>query len=85
MCLAIPGELVETHGEGLQRTGRARFGGALREVSLALLPEVAVGDWVIVHVGVAIQRLDEEAAARTLAALDEALALEDLAPAEEDA
>jgi hydrogenase expression/formation protein HypC len=78
MCLAVPGELLEVSGDDpLTRTGRVRFGGAVREVSLALLPEVVVGEFVIVHVGVAIQRLDREAAARTLAALDEAMALEE--------
>lgn len=69
MCLAVPGRLTEIHGEGLERTGRADFGGVLRQVSLAFVPEAELGDYVIVHVGVAIARLDEAAAAGTFEAL----------------
>lgn len=52
-------------------TGRVRFGTLTREVCLSFVPDVQPGDWVIVHVGIAIQRLDEEAARKTLALLDE--------------
>ncbi|HKK29785.1 MAG TPA: HypC/HybG/HupF family hydrogenase formation chaperone [Alphaproteobacteria bacterium] len=76
MCLAVPGRLLEITGQDLERSGRADFGGVMREVSLAFVPETAVGDYVIVHAGVAIARLDEEAAARTFAALAEAGAVE---------
>lgn len=69
MCLAVPGRLVEIWGEGLERMGRADFGGVVREISLAFVPEAALHEFVIVHVGVAIARLDEAAAAETLAAL----------------
>lgn len=69
MCLAVPGKLVSTAGQGLERTGSADFGGVLREVSLAFVPEAALGDYVIVHAGVAIAVLDEGAAAETLEAL----------------
>lgn len=72
MCLAVPGKLIAAEGSGLERTGRADFGGVLREVSLAFVPEAVLGDYVIVHAGVAIARLDEAAAARTLEALAEA-------------
>lgn len=65
MCLAIPGEIQSIAGdEPLSRTGRVDFGGIVKEVSLAFLPEARVGDYVLVHVGVAIQRLDPAAAER---------------------
>ncbi len=69
MCLALPGEIVERH-EGPLPMARVRFGTARREVCLAYVPEARVGDWVIVHVGFALQRLDEAEARRTLALLD---------------
>ena len=75
MCLAVPGriqELVED-AAGLP-FARVRFGSVSRRVCLAYTPEARVGDHVIVHVGFAIQTLDEEAAARTLAELDRAMA-----------
>jgi hydrogenase expression/formation protein HypC len=74
MCLAVPGELLDCQGDDpLTRTGTVRFGGVEREVALAFVPEATPGDWVIVHVGVAISTLDEEEAQRALEALDEAL------------
>lgn len=67
MCLAVPGRIEEiTNDEGLSRAGRVRFGGVVREVNLAFVPEAMPGDYVIVHVGFAISRLDEEAALLTL-------------------
>jgi hydrogenase expression/formation protein HypC len=75
MCLAVPGQIVSTEGEGLQRTGRVDFSGVRREVALAYVPEVEIGDWVIVHVGFAISKLDEDEAAETLATLRELAAL----------
>lgn len=60
MCLAIPGKLVSITGEDpLERTGKIDFGGVLKEANLAYLPEAQVGDYVIVHVGFAISRVDE--------------------------
>ena len=71
MCLAIPGRILDVTGDDpLLRTGRVSFGGALKEVNLAYVPEARVGDYVIVHVGFAISRLDEAEAARVWAALD---------------
>jgi hydrogenase expression/formation protein HypC len=73
MCLAIPGELTELRaGPGGLPFGRVRFGAVSRDVCLVYVPEAQPGDFVIVHVGFAIQRLDREAADRTLSALDEA-------------
>ncbi|HEX7550459.1 MAG TPA: HypC/HybG/HupF family hydrogenase formation chaperone [Candidatus Methylomirabilis sp.] len=66
MCLAVPGKLVGISGEDpLQRTGKVSFGGVLKDVSLACLPEAQVGDYVIVHVGMAISLLNEEEANET--------------------
>lgn len=67
MCLAIPGR-VETLVESgsLSRHGSVSFGGIMRDVNLSLVPEAGIGDYVIVHVGVAISRLDEATARQTL-------------------
>ncbi|HEX2797635.1 MAG TPA: HypC/HybG/HupF family hydrogenase formation chaperone [Immundisolibacter sp.] len=70
MCLAIPGRLLDLHdGGGLFARGRVDFGGVVREVSLICTPEVAVGDWVLVHAGLAIAVIDPAVAERTLAEL----------------
>lgn len=59
MCLAVPGKLLETRGDSaLERTGRVSFGGIVKEVSLACTPEAGPGDYVLVHVGVAIAVVD---------------------------
>ena len=72
MCLAIPGRILtlEEDANGLA-SGLVQFGQARRTVCFVYTPEVRVGDFVIVHVGFAIQRLDEEAALRTLADLSQ--------------
>ena len=60
MCLAIPGKVVSISGDDpLSRMGRINFSGIVKEASLAYVPEVHVGDYVIVHVGFALSRLDE--------------------------
>jgi hydrogenase expression/formation protein HypC len=60
MCLAIPGRITSISGDDpLMRSGKVDFGGVLRNVSLAYVPEVKVGDYVIVHVGFALSRVDE--------------------------
>ena len=65
MCLAVPGKILTvTEGDGLTRSGRVSFGGVVREVNLAFVPEAAVGDYVMVHVGFAISRVDEQEAER---------------------
>jgi len=63
MCLAIPGKITSLAGEDpLLRTGKVDFGGILKEVSLAYVPEAKVGDYVVVHVGFAISVVDENEA-----------------------
>ncbi len=71
MCLAVPGKVLSTAGADLDRTGRVSFGGVVREVSLAYVPEAEPGDYVIVHVGFALSRLDEAEAARVFEHLRE--------------
>jgi hydrogenase expression/formation protein HypC len=67
MCLGIPGQLIEIIDEDF-RVGTVEVSGVRRSVILALLPdEVVAGDWVLVHVGFALARIDEEDAQRTLA------------------
>ena len=61
MCLAIPGQIVSISPDEL-RTAKIAFGSVLKEASLALVPEAVEGDYVIVHAGVAISILDEQAA-----------------------
>jgi hydrogenase expression/formation protein HypC len=76
MCLGVPGRIVEVQEDGLMRMGRVDFGGITRQVCLAYVPEAQVGDWVIVHVGFAISRLEEEEALETLQLLGEVFGAE---------
>lgn len=84
MCLGIPGKIVKIWGEEdeLLRMGKVDFGGIVREVSLAYVPEVQVGDYVIVHVGFALHTIDEEEAQETLALFREIGAIEEESGAE---
>lgn len=67
MCLAIPGRVVAiSDGAGFDRRGTVDFAGARQEVSLAYLPETKIGDYVLVHVGFAMTRLDPDEAERIL-------------------
>lgn len=60
MCLAIPGKIIEISGdEPLLRIGKISFGGAVKEVSLAYLPDAKVGDYALIHVGFALSIIDE--------------------------
>ena len=65
MCLAVPGQVMTIQDDQL-RTAIVSFSGVTKSVSLAMVPEAQVGDYVIVHVGFAISRLDEAAAHRSL-------------------
>jgi hydrogenase expression/formation protein HypC len=79
MCLAIPGRIVSISGEKpLERTGKVDFGGILKEASLAYVPEAKIGDYVIVHVGFAISRLDEDEAEKVLEYVRQMESLDDL-------
>ena len=82
MCLAIPGQIIAISGEGpLERTGTVRFGGIEKQVSLACVPEARIGEYVLVHVGLAISTVDEAEARRVFEYLDE---MEELAELEAD-
>ncbi len=72
MCLAVPGEIISIEGDdALSRSGQVRFGDVMREVCLAFVPEAVLGNYVLVHAGIAISVLDEDAAQRTFRALEE--------------
>ncbi|MFH9352131.1 HypC/HybG/HupF family hydrogenase formation chaperone [Kitasatospora sp. NPDC017646] len=77
MCLAVPGRVADVYERDGTRMARVDFGGVLKEVCLEYLPEIAVGDYAIVHVGFALQRLDEESALSTLRLFEEIGALEE--------
>jgi hydrogenase expression/formation protein HypC len=70
MCLGIPGRVIEIRDEAGLAMGKVDFGGVRKDTCLAYLPEVGVGDYVIVHVGFAISQVDEAEALRTLEMLD---------------
>ena len=71
MCLGIPGRITDIRDEAGLPMGRIDFGGVRKDACLAYLPETRVGDYVIVHVGFAISRVDEAEALRTLEILGE--------------
>jgi hydrogenase expression/formation protein HypC len=80
VCLAIPGKVLSSEDLGFARTGRVQFGGTIRQVRLDFVPEAAVGDYVLVHVGFAISKVDEQEAQRTYQLLAEMGALEEEFP-----
>jgi hydrogenase expression/formation protein HypC len=72
MCLAVPGRIIElTEDEPLARLGKVDFGGMVKTINLSLVPEAGLGDYVLVHVGVAIGRVDEREALRVFEYLRE--------------
>jgi hydrogenase expression/formation protein HypC len=71
MCLGIPGKVMEIRDEGGLAMGKVDFGGVRKDACLAYLPELKLGDYVIVHVGFAISRVDEAEALKTLEILGE--------------
>lgn len=79
MCLAVPGKILSITGEdALTRTAKVSFGGVIKEVSLACVPEAKVGDYVIVHVGFALSIVDEHEAQRVFETFDLMERLDDL-------
>ena len=71
MCLAIPGKIVEFHENHGVRMSKVDFGGITREACLEYVPDAKLGDYVLVHVGFAISKVDEEEATRTYRYLEE--------------
>ncbi len=82
MCLAVPGQVETIYEVAGMRMGRVSFGGVVKEVCLEYLPEVAVGDYTLVHVGFAITRVDEDSARETLKNFREMGLLEEEFPGE---
>jgi len=83
MCLASPGKVVSVEQANGLRTARIQFGGIVRQASLDFVPEAQVGDYVMVHVGYAISRVDAEEAERTYQLLEEMGSLEAELPPEQ--
>ncbi len=77
MCLAVPGKVLEVEEREGSRIARVQFGGITRTAYLDFVPEAVVGDYVIVHVGFAISRLDAEEAEKTFRILEAMGALEE--------
>jgi len=77
MCLAVPGKIIETEEIDGIRLGRVQFGGVTRQACLDFVPEAQIGDFVLVHVGFAISRVDAEEAERTYRLLEQMGALQD--------
>lgn len=71
MCLGVPGKITEIYEANGLKMGKVDFGGVVRETCLAYVPEAKVGDYTVVHVGFALNLLDEEEALETLALLNE--------------
>jgi hydrogenase expression/formation protein HypC len=76
MCLAIPGKVLEINAAVSPLMGNVSFGGIKKEVCLELVPEVKIGNYVIVHVGFAISMMDEEEAQETLKLIEQMNELE---------
>ena len=77
MCLAVPGKVEQIFDAHGTRMGKVNFGGVVKEVCLAYLPDIEVGDYTIVHVGFAISKIDEKSAQDTLRTFDELGLLKD--------
>jgi hydrogenase expression/formation protein HypC len=84
MCLAVPGKIISRQDTDGVQMGQVQFGGIVRQACLDFVPEAAVGDYVLVHVGFAISRVDREEAERTYQLLEQMDALQaELPPPEE--
>ncbi len=84
MCLAIPGKISGLHDSAGVPMAKVDFGGITRDACMSYLPEAIVGDYVLVHVGFAISRLDEQEAAKTYQYLSEMDQLTELEDGEEE-
>jgi hydrogenase expression/formation protein HypC len=71
MCLAVPGKVIEIWEKDDTQMAKVDFGGIVKEVCLEFVPDVEVGDYTIVHVGFALQRMDEQSAMETLALFEQ--------------
>jgi hydrogenase expression/formation protein HypC len=71
MCLGIPGKVIEVYDQSGTKMAKVDFGGITKEVCVAYVPEIEVGEYAIVHVGFAISKLDEKAALETLSLFEQ--------------
>jgi hydrogenase expression/formation protein HypC len=80
MCLAIPGKILSVIAELDEtfRIGKVSFGGIIKDVNLCMVPDAQPGEYVLVHVGVAISKIDEEEAAKTFSYLKDMGEVEEL-------
>jgi hydrogenase expression/formation protein HypC len=85
MCLGIPGELLDVRSRDGLRVGTVRFGAVEREVCLDYVPDATAGEYVVVHVGFAISRIDRAAAERAYRVLEDLGETADLGPPERGA
>lgn len=69
MCLGVPVKIVEVN----DKMGKAEIGGVLREVNLSFMEDIKIGDYILMHAGFAIQKMDEEEAMKTLTLINEVL------------
>ena len=77
MCLGVPGKIIEIYDAGGLRMGKVDFGGVYREACLEYVPDAQIGEYTVIHVGFAINRLDEEEAKESLALLQEIVNIEE--------
>lgn len=81
MCLAIPGEILSlTDDRPMTRSGKVSFGGVVKDINLAYVPEAQVGNFVIVHVGFALSVIDADEAQQVFEHLDQIAQMEEAAP-----
>ncbi len=80
MCLAVPGRVRALHDEDGMRLATVDFGGVRKRICIETLPDVALGAWVLVHAGIALQQIDADAAAESLRLLAEATTRSESAP-----
>ena len=71
MCLAVPGKITEIYEQNGMLMGKIDFGGVVREACLAYVPEAKIGDYTLIHVGFALNLIDEQEAKETLDLLEE--------------
>ncbi len=77
MCLAVPGKVEQIFEDQGTRMGKVNFGGVIKTVCLAYLPDIEIGDYTIVHVGFAISKIDEASAIQTLQTFEDLGLLEE--------
>ena len=85
MCLAVPGKILSAEERDGSRVAKVQFGGITREAHLDFVPEAEIGDYVLVHVGFALSRVDPDEAQKTFELLEEmGLLADELPPADEE-